>query len=139
MSHNINHHQQIPHPIYRHHHHHQSTSSTGHHMRCTMQTSSNICSGFHTRKLSEFLFHSSSPVRASPSSKSRHLIGSLMSRSISITSESNTVPFNSVQQSHVTGPSKMPKSHVSHGHCCKVLNSSGDHMLDIEIFRRLRR
>jgi hypothetical protein len=31
-----------------------------------------------------------------------------------------SLPFNSVQQSCVTGPSKMPKCHVSHSHFCKV-------------------
>ena len=57
------------------------TSSMGHRTR----TSSNLRSGFPSRKLSEVLFSSSSPARAPPSASSSHrTIGSLMSRSISI-------------------------------------------------------
>ena len=51
----------------------------------------------------------------------------------------NTVPFNSVRQSRVTGPSKTPKCHVGHGNFCKVPKSFGDRAPNIKKFRRLRR
>ena len=50
-----------------------------------------------------------------------------------------TVPFHSIRQSHVTGPSKMLKCHSCHGDFHGVLNSFGNHVTNIEIFRRLRR
>ena len=57
------------------------TSSMGHRTR----TSSNLRSGFPSRKLSEVLFSSSSPARAPPSASSSHrTISSLMSQSISV-------------------------------------------------------
>ena len=40
--------------------------------------------------------------------------------------EQSTVPFNSVWQSHVTGPSKLPKCHVGHGNFYKVPKSFCD-------------
>ena len=56
------------------------SSSVGHRTR----TSSNIRSGFPSRKLSEILFSSSSPARTPPPASSSHrTIGSLMSQSIS--------------------------------------------------------
>jgi hypothetical protein len=50
-----------------------------------------------------------------------------------------TVPFKSVQQSRVTGPSKTPKCHVGHGNFCKVPKSFGDWAPNIENFCRLWR
>ena len=51
----------------------------------------------------------------------------------------DTVPFNSVRQSRVTGPSKMLKYYVSHGNFCKMPNAFGDYFPNMENFRRLRR
>ena len=39
-----------------------------------------------------------------------------------------TVPFHSIRQSHVTGPSKMLKCHCCHGDFSGVLNSFGNHV-----------
>jgi len=50
----------------------------------------------------------------------------------------DTVPFHSIRQSRVTGPSKMPKCHGCHGDFHGVPNSFGNHVTNIEIFRRLR-
>ena len=50
-----------------------------------------------------------------------------------------TVPFHSVRQSRITGPSKTLKCHVSHGNFCKVPNSFGDHVPNIENFLHLLR
>ena len=46
----------------------------------------------------------------------------------------NTVPFNSVRQSRVTGPSKSPKCHVGHGNFYKVPKSFCDLALNYRIF-----
>ena len=51
----------------------------------------------------------------------------------------STVPFHSIRQSRVTGPSKIPKCHGCHGRFCKVPNSFNDHVTNIQNFRRLRR
>ena len=51
----------------------------------------------------------------------------------------HTVPFQSIRQSRVTGPSKTAKRHGSHGNFRKVTNSFDDYVPNIEIFRRLRR
>jgi hypothetical protein len=60
------------------------------------RTSSNLRSGFPSRKLSEVLFSSSSPARAPSSASSSHrTIGSLMSRSISISAGSHSKSNNS--------------------------------------------
>ena len=45
-----------------------------------------------------------------------------------------TVPFNSVRQSRVTGPSKSPKCHVGHGNFYKVPKSFCDLALNYRIF-----
>ena len=45
-----------------------------------------------------------------------------------------TVPFNSVRQSRVTGPSKSPKCHVGHGNFYKVPKSFCDLALKYRIF-----
>ena len=52
-----------------------------------------------------------------------------------------TILYHFIQfGSHASrGPFKTLKCHGSHGNFCKVLNSFGDHMPNIEIFRRLRR
>ena len=46
----------------------------------------------------------------------------------------DTVPFNSVRQSRITGPSKSLKCHVGHGNFCEVPNSFGDQVPNIENF-----
>ena len=46
----------------------------------------------------------------------------------------STVPFNSVRQSRVTGPSKSPKCHVGHGNFYKVPRSFCDLALNYRIF-----
>ena len=51
----------------------------------------------------------------------------------------DTVPFQSIHQSCVTGLPKSMKCHDCHGHFGEVTKSFGDHMPNIEIFRRLRR
>ena len=43
----------------------------------------------------------------------------------------NTVPFHSIRQSRITGPSKIPKCHGSHGNLCWVPNSFGDHVTNL--------
>ena len=43
----------------------------------------------------------------------------------------STVPFQSIRQSRVTGPSKTPKCHGSHGKFCTVTNSFDDHVPNI--------
>jgi hypothetical protein len=48
--------------------------------------------------------------------------------------DENTVPFKSVRQSRVTGPSKTPECHVGHGNFCKVPKSFGDRAPNIENF-----
>ena len=45
-----------------------------------------------------------------------------------------TVPFHSIRQSCVTGPSKMLKCHGCHGDFYGVLNSFGNHVSNIENF-----
>ena len=45
-----------------------------------------------------------------------------------------TVPFHSIQQSHITGPSKMLKCHGCHSNFYGMLNSFGNHVSNIEIF-----
>ena len=45
-----------------------------------------------------------------------------------------TVPFHSIQQSHITGPSKMLKCHGCHGDFYGVPNSFGNHVSNIENF-----
>ena len=45
-----------------------------------------------------------------------------------------TVPFHSIQQSRITGPSKMLKCHGCHSDFYGVPNSFGNHMTNIEIF-----
>ena len=45
-----------------------------------------------------------------------------------------TVPFNSVRQSRVTGPSKSPKCHVGHGNFYKVPKSFCDLALKYRFF-----
>ena len=80
------------------------------------RTSSNLRSGFPSRKLSEVLFPSSSPARAPSSASSSHrTIGSLMSRSISISagnhSKSNTsnLPIPSQPHPQLTDKEKTDK------------------------------
>jgi hypothetical protein len=51
----------------------------------------------------------------------------------------STVPFYSIRQSRVTGPSETLKCHGGHGNFCKVTNPFGDHVPNIVNFRRLRR
>ena len=46
----------------------------------------------------------------------------------------DTVLFNSVRQSRITGPSKSLKCHVGHGNFCEVPNSFGDQVPNIENF-----
>ena len=46
----------------------------------------------------------------------------------------STVPFNSVRQSRVTGPSKSPKCHVGHGNFYKVPKSFCDLALNYRNF-----
>ena len=46
----------------------------------------------------------------------------------------NTVPFHSIRQSHITGPSKMLKCHGCQGNFHRVLNSFGNHVTNIQIF-----
>ena len=50
----------------------------------------------------------------------------------------STVPFHSIQQSHIMGPFEMLKCHSSHSKFCKVPNSFDDHMPNIEIFCHLQ-
>ena len=57
----------------------------------------------------------------------------------SVTRTENTVPFQSIRQSRVTGLPKSTKCHDCHGHFGEVTKSFGDHMPNIEIFRHLRR
>jgi len=45
-----------------------------------------------------------------------------------------TVPFHSIRQSRVTGPSKMPKCHGCHGDFHGVPNSFGNHVTNILFF-----
>jgi len=45
-----------------------------------------------------------------------------------------TVPFHSIWQSHITGPSKMLKCHSCHGNFHGVPNSFGNHVTSIQIF-----
>ena len=46
----------------------------------------------------------------------------------------DTVPFQSIRQSRVTGLPKSMKCHDCHGHFSEVTKSFGDHMPNIEIF-----
>ena len=50
-----------------------------------------------------------------------------------------TVPFRSIQQSHVTGPPKWPKCHGSHGQFPQVPKSSSKLVLNTEKFPCLLR
>ena len=52
---------------------------------------------------------------------------------------SYTVPFNSVRQSRVTGPSELPKCHAGHGNFFKMPKSFGSQAPNIKNLRRLRR
>jgi hypothetical protein len=46
----------------------------------------------------------------------------------------NTVPIHSIQQSHVTGPSKMLKCHGCHEDFHGVPNSFSNHVTNIQFF-----
>ena len=48
--------------------------------------------------------------------------------------QGDTVPFHSIWQSCITGPSKMLKCHSCQGDLYGVPNSFGNHVTNIEIF-----
>ena len=58
----------------------------------------------------------------------------IRNKQIKIFTRHHTVPFHSIRQSRITGPSKMPKCHGCHSDFHGVPNSFGNHVTNIANF-----